>query len=777
MIVTKHWLNEWVNLSSYNSEDLNKTFNSIGLEVDRVIDYVVPQKIVVGYVLECEKHPDADKLNVCQVDIGTAKRQVVCGAKNVAKGMHVAVAIVGAIMPSGLEIKSATLRGVNSEGMICSADELGLPTLNDGILVLDESIGRLELGRELNEYSALNDTLIELELTANRGDCLSIHGVARDLSAAYNLPLHETEEIHEEQNRIGIGRILQLSYHGESEANVMYRVLKKTELELPLLIRLRLSLVEQTYKDSMDAMLQYTTHATGVIFRTYSHNFFELQNDKARVYVKLNKDGFAEVSGESVASIVGVSQNDDSYPKEDDETLIVEASYVPPERISKLVSEHKVKSDDVYYRSSRGSEPELSFGMHYCHNLFKAYTAVSFMAGTSEYIKSRDENYLSLSLNNIVDLIGFEIDKIRIVQILKRLGFDIMKSHDKNIVVLVPQFRHDISNEQDIVEEVVRMVGIDNIPSRPLSVIENNQTNESLIEYKKRRTLRERSVGGGFYETVHYVFGQKSIFESYGFETVDSGSELLNPIVETLDTLRSTMLVGLLDAAEKNVKFAQKQVALFELGTVFDKNRVESNKMAFIFSGAVQEEGVSNHGKPSDIDFASFVRRVSSVIGDFELEQLTELNNSFMHPYQCAKVIIDGNYVGELYKLHPQIATEKDLGSTYLCEIDFSAIKVGIKVASAYSRFQASFRDLSLVIPSSLRYEDIKKVINLNTTAEIQRFYPVDIYSDEKMGESSSLTIRFVLQSPDKTLEEEDILQAMNSVQTALNSDLGIELR
>ena len=777
MIVTKHWLSEWVNLNSYSSEDLNKTFNSIGLEVDRVVDYSIPKKIVVGYVLECEKHPDADKLNVCQVDIGTAKRQIVCGAKNVAKGMHVAVAIVGAIMPSGLEIKSATLRGVNSEGMICSAGELGLPDINDGILVLDESIGRLELGRELSQYHNLNDTLIELELTANRGDCLSIHGVARDLSAAYNLPLHETEEIHEEQNRIGIGRILQLSYHGDSEANVMYRVLKKKELDLPLLIRLRLALVEQDYKDNMDAMLQYSTHATGVIFRTYRHDFFEMQKEKARVYVKLNKDGFAEVSGESVASIVGVSQNKESYPKEEDETLIVEASYIPPERISKLVSEHKIKSDDVYYRSSRGSEPELSFGMHYCHNLFKAYTVVSFMAGTSEYIKSRDENYLSLSLNNIVDVIGFKIDKIRIVQILKRLGFDIMKSHDKNIVVLVPQFRHDISNEQDIVEEVVRMVGIDNIPSRPLSVIERNQTTDSLLEYKKRRTLRERSVGSGFYETVHYVFGQKSVLKSYGFETVDEDIELLNPIVETLDTLRSTMLVGLLDAAAKNVKFAQKQVALFEVGSVFDKKRVESHKMAFIFSGAVQEDGVSNHGKPKDIDFSSFVRRVSSVIGDFDLQPLEELNNSFMHPYQCAKVIIDGNSVGELYKLHPQIASDNDLGATFLCEIDFSAIKVGLKMAVPYSKFQASFRDLSLVVPENLRYEDVKKVIEANTTDEVQRFYPVDIYSDDQMGESSSLTIRFVLQSPDKTLEEDDILKSMSSVQTALNSELGVELR
>jgi len=777
MIVTKNWLSEWVNLNSYSSKDLNATFNSIGLEVDRILEYTVPKKIVVGYVLECEKHPDADKLNVCQVDIGTAKRQIVCGAKNVAKGMHVAVAIIGAVMPDGLEIKSATLRGVNSEGMICAASELGLPDINEGILVLDESIGRLELGRELSEYQVFNDTVIELELTANRGDCLSIHGVSRDLSAAYNLPLLETEEIHEEQNRIGIGRILQLSYHGDAEANVMYRVLKPSELELPLFVRLRLAMVEQDFSSNMDAMLQYATHATGVVFRAYRHNFFEVQEQKARVYVKLTKEGFAEVSGTTRASLVGVSQNDESYPDDSDELVIVEASYTHPEHISKLVSEHKVKSDDIYYRSSRGSEPDLGFGMHYCHNLFKAYTSASFMAGTSEYIKDIEENYLSLSLHNINSLIGFDIDKIRIVQILKRLGFEIMKSHEKSVVVLVPQFRHDITNEQDVVEEVVRMVGIDNIPSQPLSVVENNQINDSLMEYKKRRILRERSVGSGFYESIHYVFEQKSMLKKYGFETIASKSELLNPIVETLDTLRSTMLVGLLNAAQRNIKFAQKQVALFELGTVFNANREEKQKMAFVFSGAVQEEGVSNHGKPIDIDFASFVRRVSSVIGDFELQPINTTTNALIHPYQCANIIIKGKAVGELYKLHPNVATELDLNSTFLCEVEFDAIEVGIKVAKPYSKFQASFRDLSLVVPSKLTYSDIKKVIANNLTKEVQRFYPVDVYNDEKMGDDSSLTVRFVLQSMDKTLEENDIVQSMNMIQEALKNEFGIELR
>ncbi len=174
MILTRTWLNEWINLKGITSEDICSTLNAIGLEVDSLDTIKIPNNIVVGKVLTCKKHPDADKLNVCEVDLGTETKQIVCGAKNVKEGLHVVVSKVGATLPNGMQIKEAKLRGMDSSGMICSSEELGLPAMGDGIMVLDDSIGELVLGKEFGEYELVNDDVIEIELTANRGDCLSI---------------------------------------------------------------------------------------------------------------------------------------------------------------------------------------------------------------------------------------------------------------------------------------------------------------------------------------------------------------------------------------------------------------------------------------------------------------------------------------------------------------------------------------------------------------------------------------------------------------------------
>ena len=188
MIVTREWLQEWIDISGISTDELLKTLNSIGLEVDSYRKIEIPKKVVVGFVKSRKAHENSDHLSVCEVDIGSEVLQIVCGAKNVAAGQFVAVSLVGAVLPNGLEIKPAKLRGVESYGMICSATELNLPKLNDGIMVLDSSIGELTLGKELCEFKAFSDDVIEVDLTPNRSDCLSIRGVARDLSAALDLP-------------------------------------------------------------------------------------------------------------------------------------------------------------------------------------------------------------------------------------------------------------------------------------------------------------------------------------------------------------------------------------------------------------------------------------------------------------------------------------------------------------------------------------------------------------------------------------------------------------
>lgn len=778
MIVTKSWLNEWIDLNGITVDELAKTFNAIGLEVDRVHHYTVPKKIVFGKVLECQRHPDADKLNVCRVDLGTSTRQIVCGAANVRQGLLVAVATIGAEMPGGLKIKPVKLRGVESEGMICSSTEIGLPKMNDGIMELDESIGEVTLGEELCDNPYFNDALIEIELTANRGDCLSIYGIARDLSAAYDRPLKELIYDDEGNHRVGIGRILQLSHAEALNVNLRYHAVDLDALRHPFLLNLRLAQVEEDCPNDVEAFLFYATYSSGVILRAYDFSFFA-QNDtpKAKVTLKKDENGYAAIFSEERASTVGIVQEDASRVSEETKTVLIEASYIPPDVISKKMAESKVESGPLFYRTSRGSEPRLDLGLQYCLSLFEMHSESAIYGGSIEVCDSYEEQVVSISVEEINAFIGQTIDKTKITQLLKNLGFDIGKSQGESFIVAVPRFRHDIVNKQDIVEEIVRMVGIDNIQSKPFVFAEADRMNgDDYHTYKKRRLYRHRAAQSGFYETVHFVFNERERLEEQGFTCVEHSKELLNPIAGTFDTLRPTLLLGLVDAAAQNVKVGAKQVCLFEVGSVFDAQRTESVKMAMIFSGAVERERLANGGKPQAVDFDHFTQKIADVIGDFELRKHTA-THALAHLYQSAEIIIEGKVVGELFKLHPTVQESYDLDATYLCELDFDALPYALTEAKPFSKYQASFRDLSVVMPSSMAFEQIKEVIESSKSDEVIRYYPVDRYHDENLGENVSLTLRFVLQSSEKTLEEEDITSAMSGMLGALESELGLSLR
>ncbi len=778
MIVTKSWLNEWIDLDGIETQEIAKTFNAIGLEVDRIHEYRVPAKIVFGKVLECEKHPDADKLNICQVDIGSATRQIVCGASNVRAGLSVAVATIGAVMPNGMAIKPVKLRGVDSEGMICSSSELGLPETGKGIMELDASIGKFELGQEVCENSFFNDDLIEIELTANRGDCLSIRGVARDLSAAFNRPIKEYTLTDNDDKR-GIGRILSLVHEKEFDVNLRYKALDLKELTIPFLVKLRLAQIEENRVCDVESMMLYVTHATGVILRAYRHEFFKHDEKKiAKVILTEDEHGFTAIKNEAgqIASLVGIIQKDESKMQERQGTVVLEASYIPPDIISKKMAESKIESGPMFYKTSRGSEPELEEGLSYCIDFIEAYSNSSTFSGSIELSKSFKEKIVIVTKQEIDAIIGAEIDKSIITKILKNLGFDTSKSSIDKFVITVPQFRHDIVNKQDIIEEIVRMVGIDNIPSKPFLLKEANRLEDNYFAYKKRSVYRHKCAQSGFFESVHFVFDEKKVLQAYGFETTKEELELLNPIVQTFDTLRPTLFTGLLKAASANVKNGYASVKLFEVGSVFTPTREESLKLSLLFSGEAEAESLANSGKPVKIGFGAFVQKVADIVGDIELRE-HQTTHKLSHTYQSAAVIQNGVVIGELFRVHPEVEKAYDLAETFMCELDFEKLSYALKIAKAKSKYQASFRDLSLMMPKDMPYEKLKDIITTNATKELVRFYPVDKYSDETLGEKMSLSIRFVLQSDEKTLEEEDITTAMETILTSLESELGIGLR
>ncbi|MFA5462254.1 MAG: phenylalanine--tRNA ligase subunit beta [Sulfurimonas sp.] len=778
MIVTRSWLNEWIDISSISTDKLLKTLNSIGLEVDSIHSYKVPQKIVFGRVLECKKHPDADKLNICQVDIGTSTRQIVCGASNVRAGLDVVVATIGAVLPDGTLIKPVTLRGVESDGMICSAKEIGLGDFSEGIIELDSSVGKYKIGQEVSQNPIFSDDIIEVELTANRGDCLSIRGVARDLSAAFDKPLRERKVQEDEDKRLGIGRILSLSQENNLDVNIRYKAVDFKNLTLPFIVRLRLSQIDDKKDSDVDSLMLYTTHSSGVILRAYDYSLFCTKDEPvAKISLSKDKKGFASIMlKDKVVSIVGIMQDDFFKVTHSDGVVLIEATYIPPDIISKKLQENKIPTGPSYYRASRGSEPDLNQGLDYCISIIEANSESTVYGGTIEIDEPHEEKIITISKKEIDDIIGANIDKAKITKILKNLGFDTTKSLADNFAIIVPRYRHDIVNKQDIVEEVVRLVGIDNIPSKPFTFTETNSFSSDYYDYKKRGTYRHKAAFSGFFESVHFVFDERKVLQEYGFETLDESKELLNPIVNTLDTLRTTLLCGLLRAASNNVKNGYSSVKLFEVGSVFNSKREESLKMAFIFSGDREAENLANSGKPAKVDFAFFVQKISNIIGEFELREY-KTKHTLSHPYQCAEIFVANESIGEIFRLHPDVQESYDLDVTFMCELEFTKLPCSLKAAKQSSKYQASFRDLSIVMPKEMAYERVKKVISQSATKEVVRFYVVDKYSDESLGKNMSLSIRFVLQSFDKTLEEEEITNTMNTILDALKEELGIGIR
>jgi phenylalanyl-tRNA synthetase beta chain len=779
MIVTKSWLNEWIDISDVSTDDLCKTFNAIGLEVDRVENYNVPNKIIFGRVLECEKHPDADKLSVCKVDIGTSIRQIVCGAANVRAGIDVVVATVGCTMPGGMAIKPVKLRGVESEGMICSAGEIGLPDVNKGIMEIDESIGEYKLGQEVNTHPIFSDDLIEIELTANRGDCLSIRGVARDLSAAYGTPVRKIATKQNDDKRLGIGRILSLSHESDHSVNLRYKAIDIKELKLPFIVSLRLAQIEEDRESDIMSLMLYVTHSSGVILRAYEHSYFKENDEKmAKIELKKDENGFASIMthNNKKASTIGIIQEDESKVRCSEGVVLIEASYIPPDVISKQMLENKVESGPLYYRTSRGSEPELNRGLDFCLSLIETNSESTIYGGTIELCDNYDEAIVSISKSEIDEIIGAKIDKTRITKLLKNLGFNTAKSQADSYVISIPRYRHDITNKQDIVEEIVRMVGIDNIESKPFVLTEDNRLEDDYFWYKKRKDYRHKAASSGFFESIHFVFDEKKVLNNYGFETLEDKKDLLNPIAKTLDTLRPTLLTSLLKAASNNAKNGYSSIRLFEIGSVFSASRDESVKMAILFSGDTIKDSIQNAGKPSKVDFGFFVQKVSNIIGAFELEEY-ETSHSLSHKYQCASVKQNGEVIGELFRVHPNVEKDYDLDTTYVCELDFQKLDYSLKTAVTRSKYQASQKDLSLIVPNTMSYKTIKEQIDKIKPDDVVKFYAVDKYSDKELGENVSLTIRFILQRDDRTLEDDDITSAMDTILESLNKNLGVGLR
>ncbi|MFP6339225.1 YtpR family tRNA-binding protein, partial [Helicobacter pylori] len=445
-------------------EDLSR----LGLEVESCIPCIAPKNVVVGKVLEKAPHKNAEKLSVCQVDVGKEVLQIVCGAKNVAPNQFVPVALNGVLIGS-TTIAKTELRGVESCGMICSSSELGFPKINDGILELDESVGELVLGKELNEYAPFNTHVLEISLTPNRGDCLSVLGIAREISAFYHTPLKPIKAL----NFTPKSDLITLSAGENIESHLAYYLIYNHSLKTPLNIKLSLAHNNALSENDLNNFIEFSAHFSGVIMNAYSLNKTPIdlsvkndENNLESVYINHQK-----------RSTIAIKHQDQ---KDLSECLLLEASYTDPISLSlklhALKDKTLQKDNALIYRSARGSNPNLSDGLNFLSAHLKATILESKQ--TKHALKDRT---LKFKLEDITEILGLAVEKEKIQSILKSLGFKVSvkepNSKPQILEVVAPNFRHDIKTIQDIAEEILRFVGIDNLASKPLHCVSSKNSN------------------------------------------------------------------------------------------------------------------------------------------------------------------------------------------------------------------------------------------------------------------------------------------------------------
>ncbi|MGL2907695.1 phenylalanine--tRNA ligase subunit beta [Helicobacter pylori] len=741
-------------------EDLSR----LGLEVESCIPCIAPKNVVVGKVLEKTPHKNAEKLSVCQVDMGKEVLPIVCGAKNVAPNQFVPVALKGAIIGS-TPIAKTELRGVESCGMICSSIELGFPKINDGILELDESVGELVLGKELNEYAPFNTHVLEISLTPNRGDCLSVLGIAREISAFYHTPLKPIKAL----NFTPKSGLITLSADENIESHLAYYLIYNHSLKTPLNIKLSLAHNNALSENDLNNFIEFSAHFSGVILNAYSLNTTPMdlsvkndENNLESVYINHQK-----------RSTIAIKHQDQ---KDLSEYLLLEASYIDPISLSlklhALKDKTLQKDNALIYRSARGSNPNLSDGLNFLSAQLKATILESKQ--TKHSLKDRT---LKFQLEDITEILGLAVEKEKIQGILKNLGFKVSvkepNSKPQILEVIAPNFRHDIKTIQDIAEEILRFVGIDNLISKPLNCVSSKNLNPHYDTHRFFENLKHKALACGFKEVIHYVFYSKEKQQKLGFEVLEDPLELQNPITTDLNTLRTSLVCGLLDASLRNKNLGFKSIALYEKGSVYNSKREEIQKLGFLVSGLQKKESYPD-AKGKAWDFYSFAECVSKVIGDFSLEKLTT-QTPINHPYQSAKIIQNNEIIGVIAKIHPKVIQELDLFESYYADIDASKLKRPTMLLKPFSIYPSSVRDLTLIIDENTAFSRIKKALKDAQIPNLSEILPLDIFKESH--NSIALSVRCVIHSLEKTLNDEEVNSAVQKALEILEKEFNARLK
>ena len=789
MKFSEQWLREWVN-PDIGTQELMDQITMAGLEVDG-FEPVAGQftGVVVGEVQSVQPHPDADKLRVCQVSDGKQVVQVVCGAPNVRDGLKVPFAVIGAVLPGNFKIKKAKLRGQPSEGMLCSESELGISDNHDGLMELPADA---PVGENIVDYLGLNDVAIDVDLTPNRSDCLSIKGIAREVGVLNSTlvtgpEIEPVEAVHSEVPDIRVEAPAACPrYLGRILRNV------NPQVESPLWMQEKL---RRSGIRSIDAAVDVTNYV--MLELGQPMHAFDRDEISGGIVVRMARAGekLVLLDGQEVelteqvlviadhekpVAIAGVMGGEHSGVSGKTRDLILEAAYFDPIALAGKARDYGLHTD-ASHRFERGVDYKLARdAMERATSLLM--DIVGGEPGEIVEVASKDhlptDRTIDLRAQRLNDVLGMDIDRTTVEEILTRLGLHIDKLLKDGWRVSVPSFRPDISIEEDLIEEVGRIYGYNNLPvTIPTGTLGLRPQQEAT---RPVSAIRRFFVDRGYQEAITYSFVDPSVQAQLDPER--EGIALANPISTDLSVMRTTLWSGLLKTVSYNQNRQQARIRLFETGLRFvkDGERIDQRQMlAGVVVGSQYPENWVNGRRTADFyDVKGELEGLFSLLG-IQI-RFVPGQHPALHPGQTAELVRDGEHVGWLGTLHPQVQKNLELNGTILIfELFLDSIVTGyVPNFKEISKFPEVRRDLAIIIGTQVSFADVERVARKHAGEQLTALRVFDVYEGESLGEGKrSLALSLFWQHPERTLTEDEVHSLFNGVIDALTEELGATLR
>lgn len=798
MLISLNWLKKYVDLEGIETSEMENALTMIGQEVEKIeIKGENLDKVITAQILEKEMHPDSDHLTVCKVDTGKEVLQIICGAPNHKAGDKVALAQIGARLTPEFVIKKGKIRGLESNGMLCSEEELGIGHDASGIIILPEDT---PLGVPMKEYLGLNDIVFELEITPNRPDCLSHIGIAREVAALYNKELkYPKTEINKETVEKTVDNISVEIKDNDLSKRYVARIIKNVQVkESPKWLKER---VESVGIRSINNIVDVSNY---ILMETNQPNhIFDLdklegtkitvdvaKNDEIFVTLdeqerKLNNEDIVIKDEKKVVALAGVMGGFNSQITENTKNILLEVAHFNPQKIRKT-SRRLALISDSSYRFERGVDRENAINViNRIANIIQEVAGGEILQGVVDiYPEAPAKQVAELNFARLNRFVGKEIAREEVIRILEKLEV-IVEDKGENLILTAPSFRQDLENEQDYYEEIIRMYGFDNIENK-LPKVEINEIS-TIDTTKLIDRVKLIAASTGLQEVINYSFIPKDGVDKVKFTNVEKENliDVLKPITEDFVTLRPTLLYSLIKNAKDNINRNVENIRFFEVSRTFEKAdelAKEEVKLGIILAG--NNDKTLWNPKPEAYDFYDLKGIVEEIFSKlrFKNYQIKRSMQTQLHPGRSVDVFVGKEFIGSFGEIHPDVLDNFDLGkkSVLVGEFNIDLIKKYIGKSIKYEgmvKFPAVPRDIALVMNEEVLVGDVLKVIE-KVDNKIEKVELFDIYRGlGVLTGKKSVAISIKLRDKNKTLEEKEINDVVEKILKKVEKQFGAELR